>query len=296
MDRYAIGIDLGGTKVLAGLVDGQGRVLARYEVATAGGSTDALVAQLLEVGHRVAADRAVVGIGVGVPATIDQRAGALIQAVNLPLRDVPLRSRLAEEFGVRAEIDNDGNCAALGEHRFGAAAGTAWSVALTLGTGVGGGVIADGRLLRGSRGAAAELGHLVIERDGRPCQGSCPGRGHVEAYCSGTALGERAREHGMRDAHDVIDRASAGDPTAGALVDDLARALGAALVGLANTFDPDAFVIGGGLGDAIAPLVLPTARAILAGEALEPNRDARVVKAALGPDAGMIGAAALVLD
>ena len=102
-------------------------------------------------------------------------------------------------------IENDGNCAALGEHRFGAAAGTTHSVTLTLGTGVGGGIVADGRLLAGARGTGGELGHIVIERNGRPCQGSCPGRGHLEAYCSGTALGARGREAGYGDAHDVLE-------------------------------------------------------------------------------------------
>ena len=192
-------------------------------------------------------------------------------------------------------IENDGNCAALGEHRFGAAAGTTHSVTLTLGTGVGGGIVADGQLLAGARGTGGELGHIVIERNGRPCQGSCPGRGHLEAYCSGTALGARGHEAGYGDAHDVLARATSGEAGALRLIDELSAALGAGLVSLANALAPEVFVIGGGLGDAGAALILPRAGKILAHEALPPNGDARLVAASLGNDAGMIGAACLVL-
>jgi glucokinase len=192
-------------------------------------------------------------------------------------------------------IENDGNCAALGEHRFGAAAGTTHSVTLTLGTGVGGGIVADGRLLSGARGTGGELGHIVIERNGRPCQGSCPGRGHLEAYCSGTALGARGREAGYGDAHDVLARATQGDEGALALIDDLSASLGAGLVSLANALAPEVFVIGGGLGDACAALILPRAGKILREQALPPNGEARLLSASLGNDAGMIGAACLVL-
>ena len=221
--------------------------------------------------------REVSGVGVGVPGTVERPDGTLIQAVNLPLRNIALRALLNDVLDAPVVIENDGNCAALGEHRFGAAAGTTHSVTLTLGTGVGGGIVADGGLLAGARGTGGELGHIVIERNGRHCQGSCPGRGHLEAYCSGTALGARGREAGYGDAHDVLARATTGDQGALALIDELAAALGAGLVSLANALAPEVFVIGGGLGDACADLILPRAGRILREQALPPNGEARLL-------------------
>jgi glucokinase len=137
---------------------------------------------------------------------------------------------------------------------------------------------------------------MVIAMGGRPCQGSCPGRGHVEAYCSGTALGARARAEGVaEDARGVLALAAVGHAGAQALLDEVADALGATLVTLADALAPEIFVIGGGLGEAAGPSLIPRATGILRGETLPPNGEARVVAAALGNDAGMVGAAALVL-
>jgi glucokinase len=293
---FAIGIDLGGTKIRGGLIGHDGTPVAVDEQATdAANPPTGVVAQIVTMVTELSRGRDVLGVGVGVPGTVEQRTGTLVQAVNLPLRNIPLRDLIGAHIELPVALDNDGNCAALGEHRFGAAAGTTHSVTLTLGTGVGGGIVADGRLFAGAHGTGAELGHIVIERDGRPCQGSCPGRGHLEAYCSGTALGARGREVGFVDAHDVLAHAEQKDPKALALLDDLSGALGAGLVTLANTLAPDVFVIAGGLGDAAAHLILPTAGRILREQALPPNGEARLVPATLGNDAGMIGAACLVL-
>lgn len=292
---FAIGIDLGGTKLRGGLVAADGTVGVVDEHATDTSDAKAIVHQIVTMARKLGAGREVAGVGVGVPGTVERPDGTLIQAVNLPLRNIALRALIGDELDAPVEIENDGNCAALGEHRFGAAAGTTHSVTLTLGTGVGGGIVADGRLLSGARGTGGELGHIVIERNGRPCQGSCPGRGHLEAYCSGTALGARGREAGYGDAHDVLARATNGEPGALALIDDLSASLGAGLVSLANALAPEVFVIGGGLGDACAALILPRAGKILREQALPPNGEARLVSASLGNDAGMIGAACLVL-
>ena len=292
---FAIGIDLGGTKIRGGLVAADGTVAVVDEHATDTSNATAIVEQIVALARRLGAGRDLTGVGVGVPGTVEQPTGRLIQAVNLPLRNIALRAMIGKELAAPVVIENDGNCAALGEHRFGAAAGTTHSVTLTLGTGVGGGIVADGRLFSGARGTGGELGHIVIERNGRPCQGSCPGRGHLEAYCSGTALGARGREAGFGDAHDVLARAAKGEEGALTLIDELSAALGAGLVSLANTLAPDVFVIGGGLGDAGADLILPRAGAILQTQSLPPNGDARLVAASLGSDAGMIGAACLVL-
>jgi glucokinase len=292
---YAIGIDLGGTKIRGGLIGHDGTVAAVEEHATDTAAAEGIVTQIVALATALAQGHDVSGVGVGVPGTVDQRTGTLVQAVNLPLRDIALRELIGRELDAPVHIENDGNCAALGEHQFGAAVGTTHSVTLTLGTGVGGGIVADGRLFAGAHGTGAELGHIVIERDGRPCQGSCPGRGHLEAYCSGTALGARGREAGLGDAHEVLARAEQGDTDAAALLDDLAAALGAGLVTLANTLAPEVFVIAGGFGDAAASSILPTAARILREQALPPNGEARLVPARLGSNAGMIGAACLVL-
>ena len=292
---FAIGIDVGGTKIRGGLIAQDGTVAAVEEHATESSDPNRIVGQIVAMATELGRSREVAGVGVGVPGTVDQRLGTLVQAVNLPLRNLALRDLIARQLDVHVALENDGNCAALGEHRFGAAAGTTHSVTLTLGTGVGGGIVADGRLFAGARGTGAELGHIVIQRDGRPCQGSCPGRGHLEAYCSGTALGARGREAGFGDAHEVLVKAEERDPRAVALLDDLAGALGAGLVTLANALAPDVFVIAGGLGDAAAHLILPTAGRILREQALPPNGESRLVPAKLGTDAGMIGAACLVL-
>jgi glucokinase len=292
---YAIGIDLGGTKIRGGLIGHDGTVAAVEEHATDTAHAERIVGQIVALATALGRGNDIVGVGVGVPGTVDQRTGTLVQAVNLPLREIALRDLIGRELDAPVQVDNDGNCAALGEHRFGAATGTTHSVTLTLGTGVGGGIVADGQLFAGAHGTGAELGHIVIERDGRPCQGSCPGRGHLEAYCSGTALGARGREAGLGDAQRVLARAEQGDPQAAALLEDLAAALGAGLVTLANTLAPDIFVIAGGFGDAAASLILPTATRILREQALPPNGEAHVAPALLGSDAGMIGAACLVL-
>ena len=291
----AIGVDLGGTKIRAGRVALDGAISHELEVATDDSSPDAILAQIVAL-VRELSDGARVPVGVGVPGTVDQMSGTLVQAANLPLCNVPVRGRLASVLGVPVVVENDANCAALGEHRFGAARGTAYSVMLTLGTGVGGGVVADGALYRGARGTGAELGHAVVALGGRPCQGSCRGRGHLEAYCSGTALTLVASERGLGDAHEVLARAAGGDATALGLLTEVADALGAGLVTFANAFNPEIFVIGGGFGEAAGPYLLDHATRILRSESLAPNGDVPVVAARLGNDAGMVGAAALVLS
>ena len=274
---FAIGIDLGGTKLRGGLVAADGTVAVVEEHATDTSDAKAIVDQIVAMARKLGEGRDVAGVGVGVPGTVQRPDGTLIQAVNLPLRNIGLRALISAELDAHVALENDGNCAALGEHRFGAAVGTTHSVTLTLGTGVGGGIVADGRLFAGAHGTGGELGHIVIERDGRPCQGSCPGRGHLEAYCSGTALGARGREAGFGDAHDVlVKRATKRDPRRARPARRSAGALGAGLVSLANALAPDVFVIGGGLGDAAAPPDPARRRAILREQALPPNGESRL--------------------
>jgi glucokinase len=305
----AIGVDLGGTKMLVGVVDSERRVVYRSTAPSADLRQDGLLAELERQLHAaIQARPGVSAAGIGIPCTIDQRRGVAIVAVNLELADVPIRDLMTERLGMPVAIDNDANLAMLAEHRFGAARGARNAAMLTIGTGIGGGLIVDGRLYRGSTGAAGELGHVVIEADGPRCQGNCPNRGCVESLASGTAIAREGRLAAEREPRSALGRALAGgERLDGALVTDAAldgdeaarevialvgRRIGIALSSLANALDPDVIVIGGGAIRAGELLVEP-ARRELAARALPPMNRARVEAAELGPEAGMIGAAAL---
>jgi glucokinase len=291
--HQAIGVDLGGTKILAGVVDRQGTVLRRHEAPTPTGSQEELLAGVEAAIAAVRADD-VGAVGIGIPSTIDQRAGRAVSSVNIPLADVDVRDLLRERLGLPVAIENDANAAAIGEWRVGAGAGTSDMVMLTLGTGVGGGLVLGGRPFRGSSGAAAELGHMVIEVDGRPCQGTCTGRGHLEAYASGHAATIEAQEAfgPAADAHRLVRLADEGDARAREILAGIGHRLGAAIGTLVNVFDPELVVIGGGFGSAAREYLLPPARGTMRREALPPGRDrVRIEPAKLGTAAGLTGAA-----
>ena len=307
----AIGVDLGGSKLLVGVLGDDHQVLHR-SIAVSRGLGPAELLETLEHELRTAIEArpAVAAIGVGVPCTIDRDAGVCINAVNLPISDLPLREILSQRLGLPVEIDNDANVAALAEHRHGAAVGARNAVMLTIGTGIGGGLILEGELFRGSSGAGAELGHIVIDIDGPPCQGSCPNRGCIETLASGTALVREAAEAAAADPGSALARLAAageltgpgvtaaahdGDEAARGVFELLGFRLGVALSGLANTFDPDVIVLGGGVM-AAGDLLLEPARASLRERALPPQNLAPVLPATLGPEAGMIGAATLAAE
>jgi glucokinase len=310
--REAIGIDLGGTKMLTGVVDEQQRIHYEHRERSTGRSEDQLVEELgQEIEEARAARPGVVAAGLGIPSTIDQRRGLAISSVNLPIADVPIREVVSERVGLPVFIDNDANCAALAEHLFGAGRGSRDLVLLTIGTGIGGGLIVDGEVYRGSIGAAAELGHMVIDEDGPPCQGNCPNHGCVEALASGTALGRAGREAAEREPDSVLGKAMAageaidgklvttaareGDRIATGVVAEIGRHLGVALASYANIFNPNVIVIGGGAAAGAGELLLEPARAELRSRALRPMNETPVKPAELGEDAGMIGAAAMAL-
>jgi len=307
----AVGVDLGGTKMLVGVVDSERRVLYRDTASSLGLAQEELLATLeRELQAAREARPGVVAAGLGLPCTIDRERGVAIVAVNLEIADVPIRELMTERLGMPVFIDNDANLAALAEHRFGAARGARNAVILTIGTGIGGGLIIEGRLYRGSSGAGAELGHTVIDADGPPCQGNCPNHGCVEAFASGTALAreglaaaERAPDSVLGRAlaadaslegREVTDAALAGDETARAVLAQVGKRLGVALSSFANVFDPDVIVIGGGVSRAGELLVGP-AREELAARALPPMNRTPVATAELGSDAGLIGAATMAL-
>ena len=308
----AVGVDLGGTKMAVGVV-GEGPVVHHRSTERSVGLTaDELLDELeSELREALAARPGVSSIGLGIPCTIDRERGVAISAVNLPIVDMPIRDLVSERIGLPVHIDNDGNVAALAEHRWGAARGATNAVLLTIGTGIGGGLILNRDVYRGTTGAGAELGHIVIDADGPRCQGNCPNHGCVEAVASGTALGREARSAAEANPESAIGRlmaagqtvdgraattaAIAGDEVSRDVVALIGRRIGVALSGLANVFEPDVIVIGGGVM-AAGELLLEPARQELRARALPPMNQTPVVAAELGPEAGMIGAATMALE
>ncbi|HNC15644.1 MAG TPA: ROK family protein [Solirubrobacterales bacterium] len=304
----SIGADLGGTKLAVGVVDGRPEALWQEEVPSRGYSQERVVnllAQQINKAHQARPTAS--SVGVGIPATLDHETGHAISTVNLDLEDLPIREMLSRETRLPVAIDNDGNLAMLAEALYGAVRGTSNALLLTIGTGIGGGIWLNGEIYRGSTGAGAELGHLVVEIDGHPCQGNCPNRGCVEAMASGTAIGRHGREAAERepdsllgrrlaageeiDARAVNEAATAGDQAAIGAIDLAGHYLGQALVGLSNVFQPEVIVLGGG-AIAFGELLIAPARREVEKFALKPMNETKVVAAELGPSAGMIGAAA----
>ncbi|HKP17249.1 MAG TPA: ROK family protein [Gaiellaceae bacterium] len=295
MEPTVIGVDVGGTKILAGLVARDGTVAHHRELLTPLESEAALL-DGLESAVRELLDDSVASVGFGIPSRIDQRAGVALGSVNIPLKGVAFRDEMSRRLGLPVGIDNDANAAAIAEWTAGAGRGTKDMIMLTLGTGVGGGLILGGKPYRGSVGAGGELGHVVIVHDGLPC--SCGGLGHLESYVSGTAADEVAREvfGPAADAHRLVRLGNEGDPQALELLTEIGRKLGSGLGSLINTFDPELIVIGGGFA-AAGELILGPAREVMEREALEPIRESfRIVRAELGTAAGMIGAAMVAFE
>lgn len=304
-----IGIDLGGTKMLSGVLDPDSKVLWEDREASTGQSEDELVEMLIEeIEEARSARPEVAAVGLGIPATIDHDSGVAVSAVNLPLADLPIRDLVTERTGLPTFVDNDANVAALAEHLYGAGRGSANLVMLTIGTGIGGGLVLGGEVFRGAHGAGAELGHMVVQADGPPCQGNCPNHGCIEALASGTALGREAKAAAestpdsalgrLLAAGETVDGKAAteaalgGDETAIGVFELIGGRLGVACASLANIFEPEAIVVGGGV-IAAGELLLEPARRELRQRALTPMNETPILEATLGNDAGMIGAAAM---
>jgi glucokinase len=303
--QRVIAVDLGGTKTLVGTIDRDGVVVRRAVEPTPTGS----LGDVLAVLERLVGDQVqdgVAAIGAAVPSMIDQRTGRALLSVNIPLLDFGFRDWLTERFGLPAAIENDANAAALAEHRLGAGRGTRHMVMLTLGTGIGGGLILDGRLYRGSIGAGAELGHITIDAGGPRCQGSCTGVGHLEVLASGRAadrlaeklaeerpggdLGRAAAAGRKVDARLAVELAAEGPGDGRDVIDAVARNLGLGIASLVNVFNPELVVIGGGFGRA-GDVLLEPVRRVVGENALAPMGDVvRIVPAVLGVEAGLVGA------
>ena len=304
-----MGIDLGGTKCLGVVVDGDGSVVEELRVPTPRGS-DAIVDVLVDVSSQLIARHAgVAGVGVGVPGLVDA-GGVLRFAPNLPgVVDLPLAGPLAEALGVPVVVENDASCAGWGEREAGAGRGRDHVVLVTLGTGIGGGIILGGRLFRGHHGFAGEIGHMVVDPNGPPCV--CGQRGCWERFASGSGLGRLAREAaesgraarvvalaggdpGDVKGEHVTAAAGEGDPEALAVMAAFGWWVALGLANLANAFDPELFVLGGGLVEAGEVLLAPVRAAfdeLLDGADHRPETG--IVAAELGEHAGAIGAALL---
>jgi glucokinase len=312
-ERYVIGVDIGGTKLLAGAFDSEGTLSHRTNRPVLGLDQVELLEMIADAVMQI---RTAVGeveaVGFGIPCTFDLRTGVAVQAVHLPLRDLRFGAVMSERLGVPVAADNDANCATLCETRIGAAQGCADVVMLTLGTGIGSGIVIDGRLYRGWTGAGAEIGHMVVNADGPPCHGNCPNYGCLEVMASGTALVRyvslavsrrpdtpigRALEEGRELTGPLVtEMAEAGDPVALDALRAIGRNLGIGLANVVNIFNPEVVVIGGGVIGA-GELLLEPAREVMRQRALAPNRDdVRVVPAKMGPEAGMIGAAIMARE
>jgi glucokinase len=288
------GIDIGGTKLAAGVVDAAGAVVQRSQIPTPTEDADALIAAIVDAINDLTDEHEVAAGGIGVAGLVDETGELVRSASHLPLRDTPLREKVASAVGLPVVVDNDANVGGWAEVRFGAAAGTAESVFVAVGTGIGGALIVGGEVQRGAHGVAGEIGHVIVERDGRPCP--CGSRGCWEQYASGRAFLRVAREAGFEVQHGsaVTDAAAGGDERAIRVFEEIGTWLGMGIASLVAVLDPDVVVIGGGMSGAGDLLLAPTQRAFedyltARGRRPEPG----IVLAALGPDAGLIGAADL---
>lgn len=308
-DPLTVGIDIGGTNLVAGVVDSSGKVIDVERRPTTGHDVRLVEDTIVELVGGFARRDDVAAIGIGAAGFVDSARSVVMFSPHLDWRREPLRARVAERVRLPVIIDNDANTAALAESRFGAGVGERYVLCVTLGTGIGGALVIDNRVYRGANGMAGEFGHIQMVRDGHRCE--CGNRGCWEQYASGNALIREARElvsanspvaHHLRDlvggdvsrlsGSQISQAARDGDPLSIELLGDVGEWLGVGLAGMAAAFDPGCIIVGGGVSAAGDLLLDPTRRAFARalvgrGHRTEPP----VLAAVLGPDAGFIGAA-----
>lgn len=304
-DPVAIGIDVGGTKMLAVSVCVDGQIVERRRLTSPRADTAGLVGAIREAAGQLGSG---LPVGIGIAGTVS-RDGTLRYSPNLDLREVPLQQMISSELHVRVTVRNDATVALYGEVRAGAAKGSHNVVLLTLGTGVGGAVLADGTLIEGAGGLGGELGHIVVADGGRLCP--CGSHGCLEAYASGNAVGLRARERlavedvssSLREIDDVEGKdvtlaALDGDGFAMEVLEEAGYWLGVGVTSLVNAVDPEIVVIGGGAATLSGPILIPVATKMMTERVIgSAYRDIpTIVPADLADDAGVIGAAMLVYD
>ena len=308
---YYLGIDLGGTNIAVGIVNEMGEILARKTVPTqAECGEDAVILRMADAARALTEEAGIplseiVSVGVGSPGAIDSEAGVVVSACNLPFSDTPLAARLAELLGRSVKVENDANAAAWAEAVAGAARGTRDNLMITLGTGVGGGIVIGGRLYGGYNSYAGEFGHMIIRDGGEKC--ACGQSGCLEAYASATALIRETRraaesnresllwqcaeEEGKFSGKTAFAAAAKGDATAKDVIDRYVYELSLGLINLIRIFQPEVIVVGGGVARAGDALMIPL-RERLHGH-ITGRRATRIEAAMLGDDAGIVGAALL---
>jgi len=320
--RYVIGVDLGGTKISVGAMpeDGSREIGVRSLPTRSEQGSESVVDRMVGMIETVIAvvmaeegvpRSAIAGVGVGAPGPLDRERGVVVVAPNLGWRDLPLGPIITERVGLPVVLDNDANCATLGEAWIGAARGGRYVLGLTLGTGIGGGIIVNGRLYHGASDVAGEVGHMTIETQGRRC--ACGNYGCLEAYASGPNIAQRAREAleagepsilpemvggdlSLITAHEVYEANDRGDAVAHEVVRETARFLGAGVASLLNIFNPDVVVLAGGVTRA-GPALFDPLRAEVRRRAFRPAVEAaRIVPGALQGTAGVVGAVKVFLD
>lgn len=309
--KVCIGIDLGGTFIKLAAMDADMKMFGAIQVPTPSGSADTVIdAMVAGARHVISAnniDRSdVLGVGIGSPGPLNRARGVVVASPNIPsFRDIPLRDRIANALGLPADLENDANAAALGEYLCGAGKGVDTMVMLTLGTGVGGGIVEKGQVWHGSHDFAAEIGHMIVQPGGLPC--NCGTRGCLEQYASATFLAKRAADairggrasslskllaqKGEIDAADVNTARKAGDDLAAEVWDSAVYHLALACVSLERLLDTDLIVLAGGMTKAGDDLMLPLQKYYCDLEWKITPQMSKIVIATLGSDAGVIGAA-----
>lgn len=305
MDPVVIGVDLGGTNLRTALVSQNGEVVGKVKEPTRASDGHARVVQKLIENIKAQQDRAlrngtrVAAVGVGAPGVIRADTGVVVKSPNFPdWNDLPLKKELEAALALPVSVENDANAAALGEQWRGAGRGIPSMIFLTLGTGVGGGIVLDGRIWHGADGMAGEIGHMTIIPDGRRC--GCGNTGCLEMYASSRGIvltyQERSSRSKVITSEEIYQAARDGDALSGAVLKDMGRLLGIGIANLINIFNPEMIVIGGGVKDAW-PFFIDATREEIKKRAFEyPAARTRIVPSVLGDDAGMIGAAALAFQ
>lgn len=309
-----IGIDVGGTNLAAGLVDETGRLLATHSRSVDRSLTDKQLAQaLVQLARDTAAkancpERDIAAVGVGVPGQADNGAGTVVYTPNMPFRGTPLRDIFQQSWRVPVYIGNDANCAAIGEYKAGAAQGVDSMVLITIGTGLGGGMVLGGKLFTGCAGSGMEVGHMVTHPQGLLC--NCGHRGCWERYASATALVAEAvramevhpesrlahycnNDPAKMNGRAVFDAAAERDETALAVLSQFRQELSLGLINLVNIIEPQVICLGGGVSNAPADLLLDPLRELVRAGVYNPHFPTRIEKASLGNNAGIVGAAFL---
>jgi len=315
--KYAIGIDIGGTKIAAGIVGDNGELLGYSNQLTYAQEGPTIIMKRIEGQINLLIEMALskkidlLGIGISIPGVVKMDMGTMLYVtLNLPgWTGMPIREYIENRFNLPTWVENDGNASAWGEKIFGSGKGKSNLLMITVGTGIGGGLIHDSQIIRSFSGAAGSFGHVIICFDGPVC--NCGNKGCIEAYASGPAIAARARKKLNSDKHQksaiadskeeitaktVVEAALKGDELASSIIKETGRYIGFAAISVCNLLSPEMIIIGGGVSNHAGELLISPIREIIHKRALPLTRKVEVVRAKLGEKAGLIGAASLALD